>query len=1501
MTDLSMPYSLIVIYDGEEKTYPIMDGSFSLQMKAGTKGKHSASSCQLSVRGSSILPDIMMRDSLLDAYVKDKDGNVLFTGVIRPYASVTAEPMFLGNLSLEIMDYTEKLHGKKVYAEITEESGDSPVYGEGVVFEDRWNNFYICNPSDKEHSIVHKICSLAGISDIDAPLIDIILPRFSLEKSSYLDDVLGKLLYEYVYDYRFDATGKLHVYQTGTITEVSFDSDGNAIENATVYHKLENKKTLSIFRNQLSVSRDDNDTDGCLITYKKYKREYNVPIGTYTVEGNTGFISGSIQLAPASTEIKWDLSEIKDDDDGLDIELSNFSVNGYNNSVWAATCGSYMTTVTDCTQEGGTLNYQIWFFGGLFGQYRYTMDVYADVTYYKQDSRTVGYAGDNAEEYSAEYIDNVADALCLATAIQERNTQGSYSYSFRSFEEIEPGDVVTLDEAVISGLHAVCRITKRTQSDDTGLFQYEAEGYESTEFKLPQINRDDDTGSHGENIGTILLQVSDEIIFPDDNTLTIYAEASGLLFSRFDATPQWLLNGVPMTGYSSTSIQFSIGMLSPGANRLRVQAVYEGETYYSDRVINLISSEIDIQMQFALVPSGQSPDSSTVWLDDQPVPGQGEVVWIRFRTSTSSDWIIMKMTAEDGGNPVVFFQWAATPYIKPDDAYELLTWDDMAITWETDGDVMGFILDSGRWETMVPEKPFGLNYLWVKYWNYTTEQWDYFCTTGTPAMSFDLIVNPQTFKLTSRGVVKADEKQPDGCQRITVRCQRYNTTAPISWTVEPQDETLLKWERVVDADDSEIRIILNPMVILQSVSVHCSIADIDVAKDFLISGVQEGKADTMYLGIYDSTATLPVDTTEGALMVGDHLLIQQPDGSRVPYYYTGIEGSEWVMADANTPAEHAWKIMQDTIYDALNGDTVSQSESVINLYAANFAAVNAFIQNLCAQQLRIMNVLYGGGYTPEGKNPDNLPGFHLDANTGIAQITKGVFSDVKVSSRSANGVIIMETLDSDDRETFTFNGETPLYFKGMIPHNSEVSIGEETVPCSSAPVTTVYYDDGSTGKASSVWGKHSVQKSTSYSFTIVKDAEYAFKKNTSADDGYIVRYWVYKNDSLIISIDDAGNDETPEASYCLKNCSFSVQSGDKLRIIIDMTWPFCTASLYLYEIVNLQSNPFISQDIDSSDLGNVLAVTAEEADGKFPYVIGYLAPHTANGNYYYTDYEYRFSNKSSPVYQYLLEPTGFKQAVLDFFRPGERYPIDSGTMTFASQSYTVGGAELSDDSSEFTVYDIGEKEIISLSLREDDDISPTMSFPVIVGNGRLAINTLVGVKEDSSIGTAVDYIPYAYIDHMKANDLDATFNSESFGKSSNVSAGKPAVVVKKEYLHFDASTYVPNSGSGGTATECTGLVRVYSDGFAEIFFSIREIKTDYVFEISMDSDDDPDLNFSCEYVMATPTSPSGFSGSLSGSHHFPAIAVTNNYSSLWVFNDEATGGVDLHCIGHASV
>lgn len=948
-------YSLYIKTSAGEKKFPVLRDGFTLKLTAGAGGKHSSSSCQISTRGADVLQTIMYATGLVDAWIEDDAGNTVFTGVIRPYASITASPMHLGNLSLEILDYTEKLH-KKVYAK--PDSNDTWIEESDVVFEDKWNNLKICDPDNPGSSIVHKLCGECGITDIDAPKIDVTIHRFSLKSGDYLDDVLGALLYEYIYDYRFDENGKMHVYQTGTIIEVSFDENGDVIEGSTVYHRLSSDKTVTVFRNSLRISRDDEKVDGAIVKYNKYKTVYNVPIGSHSESGGTGLISGQISLSQSSYKLKWDLSEIEDDN-GEEPELSNFWVNGYNNSDWAATCGSYNTYLTETTQEDGVLNFQIWYFGGLWGTWRYTMDVYADVTYYRSESRTVGYAGENAEEYSARYIEAIEHAMCLAASIRERSTKGVFTYSFDSFEKLKPGDVVTLDEKDISGVETKARITKRTQKDETGLYSYEAEGYEDANFRIPEVDRDEDPDKPWEQPNFILLSVSDDTIIPEEEDSTpIYAEASGMLFNRYGATPQWYLNGVLMTGFSSLNIQFSKQMLASGANSLRVTGLYDGETYYAERIINYIGVDLDIQMQFAAIPSGESPDSSTVWQDTQPTPGAGEVIWMRFKTSSSSDWIVMKMTAEDGGNPIVFFQWAATPYIKPDDAFELLTWGDMAITWETDDETIGFIVDSGRWESLVPDKPFGLNYLWVKYWNYQENQWDYFCTTGTPAMDFNLIVNPQTYKLTSRGVTQESKDCNDRCQRINVRCQRLNTTAPISWELTPNDETLFTWERVDDADDSEIVIIINPKVALPTINIHCSIADIDTAKDFVISGIQEGKAEIIYAGIIPSTSAFPNDTSEGPLMVGDHVLVEDSSGNRTPYYWNG---SAWVMSDANTPIDVSWQILANVLYDATHSPGTISSQSIVNLFAQNFAAYTAFIYNLMVRNLRV-----GAGSTSSG-------------------------------------------------------------------------------------------------------------------------------------------------------------------------------------------------------------------------------------------------------------------------------------------------------------------------------------------------------------------------------------------------------------------------------------------------------------------------------------------------------------------------------------------------------
>ena len=944
-------YTLVI--GDDEKSFRIRMDSFSLNLVAGKDGKHSSSSCSVAIRGSEALPAIMYESGLVEAKILDKEGNILFTGVIRPYASITANQMHLGDFLLEVIDYTEKLH-KKVYAE--PDNPDDLTSLTDVIFEKHWDNCKVCDPQNQDDSIVHKICALAGIAIVEAPAINVTLNRFSLEAGNYLDDVLGTLLYEYVYDYRFDESGSMHIYQTGVIIETTYDSTGHAISTE---HNLVSKKTIEKFINSLDISRSDDARKGVLVKYNKYKTRTNVLLWEDSMEGWPGVASYNSGWWTFDKDIRWDLSDITEDDSGEELILSNFYPQGENLSWGIANAKLEEYSLTECNDEGGHLSFRVGAGGGLFFAYcKYVMRVYADVSYLKAESQTVGYAGDDAEEYSARYIEKVEYALSIATAIRNRCEYGAFEYKFKSFEVIEPGAVVTLREVSISGLETTARITKRSLSNDYGLYEYEAEGYGETEFTAPTIDRDEDSDSPSAQPDFFLMNVSESNVIPDEeDNIPIYAEAWGTIFSKYGAIPRWYLNGTLLSGYTSLSISFSKQMLAPGINRLKVEADYDGETYVLERPINYISADFDIQMQFAVVPKGESPDSSTIWLDTQPTPGANEAVWMRFRTSTSNNWIVVKMTAEDGGNPVVYFQWAATPYIKPDDGYDILTWGESAITWEI-SDVMGFILQSGGWETLVPEKPAGLNYLWVKYWNYQEEQWDYFCTTGTPAMDFNLIVNPQTYRLTSRGVTQESSDYNDHCQRINVRCQRLNTTAPISWEITPNDERLFRWERVDDSDDSQIVIIINPMVALPTINIHCAIADIDTAKDFVVSGIQEGKADIIYMGVISSTASFPTETSEGPLMVGDHVLVETEEGNRTPYYWNG---AEWVVSNRNTPVEIAWKISENTLYDALQAPGTVDSQSVINQFVANLAAYHAFIFNL-----KVRHLLVGDGSLSSG-------------------------------------------------------------------------------------------------------------------------------------------------------------------------------------------------------------------------------------------------------------------------------------------------------------------------------------------------------------------------------------------------------------------------------------------------------------------------------------------------------------------------------------------------------
>ena len=968
------PYTLLI----GDKSFPILAEGYSLKQVAGAEGKHQTSSCRVAVRGSSVLSDVMYADELLEAKVRNSLGDTIFTGVIRPYASVTVNQTYLDAVQLDILDYTEKMH-VKVYEDVEEDI----QYGEDVIFSQAWTDVKVCDPSDTTHSIVHLLCELQSITLLEAPSIPVELYAFSLEAGQYLDDILSTLLYEYMYDYRFDESGRMIIFQTGPIHSSTDESVADIVGTPV---------TVTSFRRKMDIVRSDEPKDGAVVTYPKYETRDNVTLWSKSY-GRYLFITAGITTV-ADDDVKWDKSALKD---AKNITLSGFWLSFKDTSSgWAGT-NCVKKNLSNCTQSGGHVYCRVNVGSFIFGTPKCEIAVKANARYLTNDTRRIGYAGNNSESYTARYIQDKEHALALAYAIRTRAKYNNFSYKFESFAELTPGQVISLQEPNVAGVTATVRIISRTITDTTGLYEYEAEGYGASEFSEPVLDKDDTVDQPQDDPDFLLLKVNTDLIFPDATDMSpVICDTYGLVYDKYGATPVWKLNNIVLEDMTDLHIELSRSLFSPGQNIVSVTATYDGKDYTVSLPVRVFDANLSISMQYAILEEGQEPDSGTVWLDSQPNPETGQVVWVRFRTSATAEWIVLRWTGENGGNPIVYFQWAATPYVSPDDGLDLLTWDSTAIVWDNpDGTITGFGVPAGEWSTAVPEKQEGLNFLWIKYWSYQTQSWNFFCTTGTPAQSFDLVVNPQTYKLTSRGVVAAGTNNED--QRIIVHCQRINSTAPASWELDDGTEegqsSIVSWDEDWTGFSNTDRCIIIPAGhALQSFTIRCSVADINMTKEFVVTGVQEGKAESMYLGIYDSLAELSQvsSTTEGKLMIGDYAVVETDDGKRKPYYWTG---SEWTFAGMNTPVGVAGKVMMGTLYDVLVSEATEDSLSVIDLFVKNLATDNLF-----ANYAVLHNLIVGSGdgtvgsglkvhigYKEDGKTRDGTVGSGLKVHIGYKE------------------------------------------------------------------------------------------------------------------------------------------------------------------------------------------------------------------------------------------------------------------------------------------------------------------------------------------------------------------------------------------------------------------------------------------------------------------------------------------------------------------------------------
>ena len=614
----------------------VLSSGFTLTRAVGESGKHVTQSCALSVVPDDLMSSVLMSSSLIKAQLV-KDNEAIFTGVIRPYASVTASGKAMNGLSIEILDYTELMH-QYVYQDTSDlEGGDTDV-----VMSDTWMSYKLCDPADTDHSIVHQLAYLGGVSSFDVPTISKVVSRVDIEAGDYIDEILADILYEYQYDYTFTATGQLKIISTAP----GADPIGS----------------ITVFNNQLKITKSDSDDDGSEVSFTNEISQEDVKI--YSSQGRlervTGELSDTDPLSPAhypasintsdaGTKLIWGeaLDKIKEKkENAKDFHLSNFKVDFILPSGGAI---DYKVHMSDCGNESG----YVWLQYALKSLNLWTVpsilfEVWADVSYLVPANGVAGCTGKNPESYDASYIYNWDDATSLALAIYNRQETNKYSYDFQSYNLYEPGSVYTLQETAVTGVNTKVRILSRKLSGDKGLYSYKAEGAATVSMTESPYSWEKEGVSLNDSPTFFDIDADRTVIFADSGVDTVTLMATGTAITAGGASPTWYLNETVLADIHDQTISLSSSDLITGSNTVGCGISVDGVSYHREIVISLVKVAPEMDIEYTVTAEGESPSASSIWSSSQPTPEAGEVVWMRIRSSANDDWVEIRMTGNKG-------------------------------------------------------------------------------------------------------------------------------------------------------------------------------------------------------------------------------------------------------------------------------------------------------------------------------------------------------------------------------------------------------------------------------------------------------------------------------------------------------------------------------------------------------------------------------------------------------------------------------------------------------------------------------------------------------------------------------------------------------------------------------------------------------------------------------------------------------------------------------------
>ena len=420
--------------------------------------------------------DIISTDHDIHAVLKDGD-DVLFTGFVSTSFSwsVTNSGEQALNITLEDM-------GTRLFSR--------PFIESGHVLLD-------CTCS----TAVSSICQAAGVAV--SPLCPTVSDRIFkvVEGGQSCREILSQMLYELGHVYRFDNLGELMLFK--------IDVQSVAMQNLQT---LDGNTLKAVGNKAISLSKSIRQYRNARVTYTELATVRNYLVYRNTTGKDDSHQYCNFTLGPGE---HFDGTEIYSASDWSAALLDEFRepalLEACNADSETDKVGSNailsVSDIRTTVEKGNNITYSIIAAGGPYlkidahnhgssAQSITRMDAYATAVYEKSSNvvRTdvAGEPSGTVLDENLEYVHTLELARRHANLISQYHRYCNSRYSFHSAVDIIPGTLVRLHDDVFSGLDVAVLIFRRTFSDQSEIFSYEAVGISAFDLDREAYHRTTD-------------------------------------------------------------------------------------------------------------------------------------------------------------------------------------------------------------------------------------------------------------------------------------------------------------------------------------------------------------------------------------------------------------------------------------------------------------------------------------------------------------------------------------------------------------------------------------------------------------------------------------------------------------------------------------------------------------------------------------------------------------------------------------------------------------------------------------------------------------------------------------------------------------------------------------------------------------------------------------------------------------------------------------------------